>query len=425
MVQTPPRVGKSEIVSRRFPAFYLGRYPNRQFISASYGADFSAGFGRDVRNLIASKEYHALFRGVSLAPDSKAKNLWHTNKDGVYLATGVGAAATGYGAHVLSIDDPTKDRQEAESATVRESVWDWYTSVAYTRLMPGGAIVLVMTRWHVDDLCGRLLEAEEAGGDRWEKLIFPAINEDGTALWEEAYPREVLGQIRSVIGERDWASLYEQRPYPTQGNIFQVHQILTRPDWPTGGTWCRGWDLAATSEVGGRDPSWTRGVLLHRSDDELPRYTVCDVAGVRGTPDQVENLIKNTARVDGHEVIVSLPQDPGQAAKMQVLSFTRMLEGYVVKTSPETGDKATRAAPVASQCNAGNLMIVEAPWNKEFLSEIAAHPNGSHNDQGDALARAFNELALGPSEFSIDPDVLQGLRMGTLVPRLRRKGIRV
>lgn len=226
MIMTPPRHGKSELVSRRFPAFYLGRNPRRQFISASYGSDLAANFGRDVRNLIAAPEFRVLFPRVTLAADSQSKDKWHTNHGGNYLAAGVGSAITGYGADILNIDDPVKDRAEAESETIRNAVWDWYTAVAYTRLMPGGSIVLTMTRWHEDDLCGRLLNAEESGGDKWEKLVFPAIGDDGAALWEEAYPRPALDQIRAAIGERDWVSLYEQRPRPPGGSFFSLDDLL-------------------------------------------------------------------------------------------------------------------------------------------------------------------------------------------------------
>src|SRR5689334_9254322 len=144
MVMCPPRSGKSELVSRRFPAWYLGRHPDKQIISASYGQDLASDFGRDVRGVLMSSEYRALFPSVTLAADSAAKNRWHTSAGGSYVAAGVGSAITGRGADVLSIDDPHKDRAEADSDTVRDAVWNWFTSTAYTRLQPGGAVVLTL-----------------------------------------------------------------------------------------------------------------------------------------------------------------------------------------------------------------------------------------------------------------------------------------
>ncbi len=236
LVMAPPRHGKTELVSRRFPAWYLGRHPDRDFISASYGSELATDFGRDVRNIVASPEYSRLFPGVKLAEDSSAKDRWHVSGGGGYVAAGVGTAVTGRGAHVFSIDDPVKDRASAESEVQRKSTWDWYRSVAYTRLMPVGAIVLTLTRWHEEDLAGQILmqEAEE-GGEKWDKLVLPAIAPDGTALWEERYPRGVLEQIRRTIGEYDWASLYEQRPRPIGGSFFSESSLLVDGlpvDWP-------------------------------------------------------------------------------------------------------------------------------------------------------------------------------------------------
>lgn len=392
MVFAPPRHGKSEIVSRRFPAWYLGRNPGRQFIGASYGADLASDFGRDVRNIVGSSEFSALFHGVSLAEDSAARNRWHTNAGGSYLGAGVGSAITGRGAHLLCIDDPTKDREAAESATIREATWNWYTAVAYTRLMPGGAIVLTTTRWHSDDLAGRLLEQMAAGGDQWDVLSLPAIDEAGEALWPEAYDAAALRQIRAAIGERDFAALYQQTPTVAEGAIFAVEQIAIRDIPPAGrGQWVRAWDLAATAATGGRNPDWTCGVLLHIAPDN--RLTVCDVVRFRAAPEGVEKGIVETANKDGRRVTVSIPQDPGAAGKSQSEYLARQLLGFTVRTSRETGSKATRAMPVASQANSGNLSICRGPWNRAFLEELRGFPNSPHDDQVDALSRAFNELA--------------------------------
>lgn len=226
MIFTPPRHGKSELVSKRLESWMLGRNPGKQIISASYGADLASDFGRDVRNIVASAEFKTLFPEVKLAEDSQSKNRWHTNHGGSYVSAGVGSAITGRGADLLNIDDPVKDRAEAESSTVRDGVWDWYKSTAYTRLMPGAAVILTMTRWHEDDLAGRLLESEKSGGDKWEVLCLPAFDEQNKALWPERYDENALSNIRSAIGEREFGALYQQNPKPDGSSFFDVSNVL-------------------------------------------------------------------------------------------------------------------------------------------------------------------------------------------------------
>lgn len=235
MIFTPPRHGKSELVSRKWPARYIGKFPTAQFISASYGDDLATDFGRDVRNLIASEEYRRLYPNVSLAHDSAAKGKWHTTAGGIYISTSVGKGITGRGADILSIDDPVKDRIEAESETVRKNVWDWFASTAYTRLMMGGAIVLTMTRWHEEDLAGKLLEAVKSRGEQWDVVCLPAFANAADdplgrridePLWPERYSAERLTKIREVIGEREFGALYQQEPRPSGTSFFDVQNCL-------------------------------------------------------------------------------------------------------------------------------------------------------------------------------------------------------
>lgn len=218
MIFMPPRHGKSELASKRFPAWCLGRDPKRQIIAASYNSDLASDFGRNVRNLVAEPEFGQVFPGVSLATDSAAANRMNTNHGGAYVAAGVGTAVTGRGANIALIDDPFKDREEADSERRRELVWDWYRSTLYTRLMPCGAIVLIQTRWHEDDLAGRLLEHES---DQWEVLELPALDQDGKALWPEWYDETALARIKATIGPREWSALYQQQPQPDEGTFFK------------------------------------------------------------------------------------------------------------------------------------------------------------------------------------------------------------
>lgn len=245
----PPRHGKSELASRRFPAWYLGRYPSEQIIAASYNSDLANDFGREVRNIVNSPDYKNVF-DVELSQDSKAANRWHTNKQGMYVAAGVGTAVTGRGANILLIDDPFKDRQDADSEIQRQRVWDWYTSTAYTRLMQKGAIVVINTRWHDDDLTGRLLAAQQNGGDKWEVLSLKAINDNGEALWPTDYPIERLEQIKGVLPSRDWNSLYQQDPIPDDGEYFKKEWFLEYEKLPSDLTYFGASDYAVTDGDG-------------------------------------------------------------------------------------------------------------------------------------------------------------------------------
>ena len=220
MLFMPPRHGKSELASRKFPAWYLGLNPNKQIITASYSDELATDFGRDVRNLVADPLYQNIFN-VQLRADSKSANRWHTQTGGMYVAAGVGTGITGRGAHILLIDDPLKNRQEADSALIREHAWSWYTSTAYTRLMPNAAVVLVQTRWHEDDLAGRLLQQMRDGGEQWDIVNLRAIDDAGQALWPAWYPLETLETIKSTIGARDWSALYQQEPRPEGGGEFK------------------------------------------------------------------------------------------------------------------------------------------------------------------------------------------------------------
>jgi hypothetical protein len=251
MLLVPPRHGKSELASRRFPAYYLGHHPDRQFLSISATADLAADFGRDVRNLIASAEYAALF-DTSLAPDSHAKGKWHTSAGGLYYSVGIGGGVLGRGAHVMLIDDPFASMEDALSEATRKNVWDWYTGTAYNRLMPGGAVILINHRMHEDDLAGRLLAQQAAGGDRWEVVELPAIGEDGAALWPDAYPIEALSRIRQNTQPRFWSALYQQHPTPEEGDFFKsewLRPYLKAPDLGTLSVY-GGSDFAVTAAGG-------------------------------------------------------------------------------------------------------------------------------------------------------------------------------
>ncbi len=236
IIEAPPRHSKSETASRRFPAYCMGRTPNLQVVCSTYNQDFANDLGRDVRGIIGSPEHLQVFPDCGLRSDSKAADRFHTTNGGIYVAVGTGSALTGRGMDIGIIDDPFKDREEAESERTRQRKWDWFRSTFYTRQMPNARLLVMATRWHEDDLTGRILEHE---GDRWHRLHLPAISDEGSAdeeaLWHEWYPLATLYDIRRTIGARDWLSLYQQSPTSEEGTIFQrewftKHVYKTLPD---------------------------------------------------------------------------------------------------------------------------------------------------------------------------------------------------
>jgi len=395
MVLMPPGSAKSTYASVLFPAWWFVRHPASNVIAAAHTADLAAHFGRRTRNLM---EEHAERLGYALAEDARAADNFRTSDGGTYYATGVHGHVVGRRADLVLIDDPVRSQAEADSRGMREHLWNWFRSDLTTRLKPGGRIVLVMTRWHEDDLGGRLLESGEA----WRCLRLPALAEDddplgrapGAALWPEWEDASALARKRAAVGERSWAALYQQRPRPLTGTLFKTVQIATLEAAPaTIAASVRAWDLAATGAEHAADPDWTVGLKLAREPGG--RFVVLDVVRLRGGPHDVEAAITHTAQQDGRATPVALPQDPGQAGRAQVLYLTRRLAGFHVVASPESGAKQTRAMPVASQIDAGNLAIVRGAWNGALLEELRDFPHGRKDDQVDALSRAFAELTGG------------------------------
>jgi predicted phage terminase large subunit-like protein len=387
----------------------MARRPRVAVIAASHTASLAERNSRKAQDNL--RDMSAPLR-VGLR--TEAVEAWEASNRSEYKASGVGGPITGRRADLGIIDDPVKGPDDVAHDGPREKVWDWYVRTFRTRLKPGAAVVLVMTRWHGDDLGGRLLSLQP---DMWDKIVLPAqaVEDDplgrapGEWLWgDDSYNYAADLQLALAEAEKNgamqaWSALYQQNPLPAGGSIFKVEALPDiLPAAPLGGSVCRAWDFAATSDTGKNNPDWTVGVKMARMNDG--RFVVQDVIRFRGGPDEVRAQLVSTARMDGPSVRISIPQDPGQAGKTQVLDYTRALVGFRVESSPETGDKATRAAPVASQFNVGNVSLVIGDWNKAFISELAAFPNGVKDDQVDALSRAFSVVGLtrGPMQISAE-----------------------
>ncbi len=396
MILMPPGSAKSTYASVLFPPWWFTQHPRTSVIGASHSRGLAGYFSRRVRGLILEKEEYL---GFGLEKSARAGDAWSTNAGGDYLSIGVRGAITGRRADLIIIDDPIRSQADAESRRQRDHIWEWYKSDVTTRLKPGGKVVVIMTRWHPEDLGGQLLE--QMPGE-WRVVRLPAIAEPGdplgrapdTPLWPEWEGSNALERKRHSIGERAWSALFQQNPVPSGGRLFSIERIAVVEAEPEGDAMVRAWDLAGTNLNGKNDPDWTVGIKLSR--DKTGRYCILDVVRIRGTSNQVEALIVTTAQRDGKRVVVAIPEDPGQAGKSQMSYMTRQLAGFHVIAERETGSKETRAMPLASQVEAGNLSIVRADWGRILLDELRDFPWGRKDDQVDALVRAFTTLSARP-----------------------------
>jgi predicted phage terminase large subunit-like protein len=403
MILMPPGSAKSTYGSVLFPAWWFTQHPRSSVICASHSLDLAEHFSRRVQRLILSKQQYL---GFGIASGRRAGDTWGTSTGGEYLAVGVRGAIAGRRADLVIIDDPVKSQADAESRRQREHIWEWYKSDVTTRLKPGGKVVLIMTRWHPEDLGGQLVE--RAHGE-WRVVRLPALAEAndllgrlvGAPLWPEWEDEAALTRKRDLIGERAWAALFQQTPLPSGGRLFSIDRIAALQSEADIDATVRAWDLAATGNTGRNDPDWTVGVKMAR--DKAGRYLILDVERIRGTPHQVEELMINLAHRDGAKVTVAIPEDPGQAGKSQASYLTRQLAGFHVVSTRETGAKATRAMPFASQVEVGNVSIERADWNATLLDEMRDFPWGKKDDQVDALVRAFTTLATRPRAPRLAP----------------------
>lgn len=378
MIFMPPRHGKSELASRRFPAWYMGRNPQKQIIAASYNSDLASDFGREVRNIIRTNEFSRLFN-VKLAEDSRAAGRWNTDAGGAYVAAGVGTAVTGRGAHILLIDDPVKDREEAESELRRETIWNWYTSTAYTRLMPGGAVILIQTRWHEDDLGGRLLEAENNGGDKWVKVNLPAIK-DGQALWPERYNVDALKRIKAAIGPRDFEALYQQNPTPDDGTFFLRDWFKRHDDAPAKGHIYITSDYAVTEDGG----DWTAHLVWNYHEDTL---TLIDGwTGQTSADVWIEELLRLFKQ---HKPLCYFGEAGVIVKAVKPMLTRRMNELRVFARTewiPSISDKPTRARAFQARAAMGKVSLPKTDLGEKVLNQLLSFPAGKHDDLVDTCA---------------------------------------
>jgi len=396
MIFMPPRHTKTETVTVRYPAFRLEQNPKLNIILGCYNQKLANRFSRKMLRVVKGR------MSAGLSKDRKAVEEWETAIGGGLRAVGVGGGITGFGGDLIMIDDPVKSREEAESEAYRDKVWDWFNDDLYTRLEPGGAIVLTMTRWHDDDLAGRLIKDMKEGGEHWDIVSLPAIAEEndplrrkeGEALCPARYDLPALKRIEKKLGSYSFAALYQQRPVLREGVLFKrdwfgKDKIKPASEVPTNLRWCRGYDLAISTKTSADYTASFRcafdraGNLWigdgYRKRIEYPeqkRYVVQRMVDDKNTQHGIEKAMHGQALVQDLRRVPAIRHKSLKAVKVE-------------------NDKYTRATAWASLAEDGKVFLVEGPWNDAFLEELFLFTGkgDAHDDQVDAVSIAVGMLS--------------------------------
>jgi predicted phage terminase large subunit-like protein len=443
IIAMPPRHGKSRLCSQFFPSWALGRSPSQSIICASYGSELAEQNSRRTREMLTDARYP--FPDALINPDSRAVNRWSTTAGGLVLAAGVGASMTGFGADLMVLDDPVRDRADAESATIRQSTWEWFTDVARTRLHAGSAMLVISTRWHEDDLVGRILSSE--GASEWETLVLPAISEgdgdtlgrpEGEALWPERFPVDEMPSVaRGEMSSRSFAALYQQRPVPAEGNLFKVgwfqrYRELPRPmrviqqqsaeaafasPWRTPGTseeevplvYVTAVDCAAKTGIS-NDFSAIVTIATDRRN-----FYIIDV--VRERVEFADLMRRMSEAYRTHRPRMVYVEEA--SAGVQIVQEFKRTTGLPIIGVPPKGSKIARAEAVSALFESGRVFIPDhAPWVDAYVDEFCKFPAGKHDDMVDAtvLGLASLQEALERRRFS-DNSLLSVADLGDWIVR--------
>jgi predicted phage terminase large subunit-like protein len=415
IINMPPRHTKSEFASYLLPAWFLGNFPQKKIIQTSHTAELAVGFGRKVRNLVDSDVFTETFPGVGLQADSKAAGRWNTNQRGDYFAIGVGGAVTGKGADILIIDDPHSEQEAAMAATnpeVYDKVYEWYTSGPRQRLQPGGAIVIVMTRWAQRDLTGQVLKADaQRGGEGWEVIEFPAILPSGKPLWPSFWSLAELEALREELPNSKWQAQYQQNPV---GN----ESAIVKRDW-----W-QWWEEDAPPQCEYILQTWDTAFEKHQRAD----YSAGTTWGIfTHHKDHSKNIILlNTykKRVEWVELKRDVLREYNEyepdgmliekkATGAPLIYELRAMGIPVMEYTPSKGqDKIARLNSVSDIIASGKVWVPRTRWAEELVDEIAAFPSGEHDDLVDATTLALMRFRQGgflrlPSD---EPEDIQWFR---------------
>ena len=401
IINMPPRHTKSEFASYLLPAWFLGKFPGKKIIETAHTAELAVGFGRKVRNLVDSEAYKSIFPNVGLQSDSKAAGRWATNHGGDYFAIGVGGAVTGKGADILIIDDPHSE-QEATVAESNPEVYDktyeWYTSGPRQRLQPGGAIVIVMTRWSKKDLTGQVLKsALQRSGEEWKVIEFPAILPSGNPLWPEFWPIEQLEALRNELPSGKWQAQYQQQP------TSDVNAIVKRE-------WWRNWEDDNPPACEFIIQSWDTAFLKTQRSD----YSACTTWGVFYQDDDAGFSQANLILLNAIKKRMEFPElkqrafeewkewEPdaliveAKASGTPLLFELRAMGIPVQEYTPSKGnDKIARLNAVADIFASGRVWVPGTRWADELVEEVASFPSGEHDDLVDSMTQALLRFRRG------------------------------
>ena len=398
IISTPPQHGKSTLVSMAFPAWWLGKHPGNSVILTSYAASLAYRNSRAIRDLVESRAFRALYPGVRTDPSSRAVDQWRlaAPHSGRVVAAGVGGPITGHGADLGIIDDPFENWMQAHSKTYRDRVWDWYKGTFRTRIHAGGTIVIISTRWHPDDLIGRLLKEQS---ERWAYYNFQAIFEGncgrpdplgrsaGEPLAPELYPLAELERIRADVGDVVWEAEYQGCPREVTETFIDVSRFrivdeVSLADKEIVTTRVRYWDLAASDA-----PTASYIVGLRLEVTSQGRWFITDVVRFRALWPRAREIIRGTILRDGPGVLQGIENVAFQRAAYDDLR-SLIERTHRIQKVRVVGDKVARTAYFIGPLTSGRLYVLQRPWLQEFLDEMREFPHGVHDDQVDALSGA-------------------------------------
>jgi len=399
IINMPPRHTKSEFASYLLPAWFLGKYPNKKVIQSSNTGELAVGFGRKVRNLVDSETYKAIFPNLELQQDSKAAGRWNTSKGGDYFAIGVGGTVTGKGANLLIIDDPHSEQEAALAASnpdVFDKVTEWYTSGPRQRLQPGGAIVIVMTRWAQRDLTGQVLKAAAArGGEQWEVIEFPAIMPSGKPLWPEFWELSELEALRQELPNAKWQAQYQQNPV---GN----ESAIVKRDWwkwwetenpPQCDYILQAWDTAfEKTQRADYSAGTTWGVFINDEDNSTPNIILLNTYKKRVEWVELKrDVLAEYREWEPDSVLIEK-----KATGAPLIYELRAMGIPVQEYTPSRGqDKIARLNSVSDIIASGKVWLPRTQWAEELVDEVGSFPSGEHDDLVDSMTLALMRFRQG------------------------------
>lgn len=399
IINLGPRHTKSEFASYLLPAWFLGQYPKKKIMQISNTAELAEGFGRKVRNLVDSSEYRRIFPELELRTDSKAAGRWNTNYNGEYFASGVGGTVTGRGADLLIIDDPHSEGEAVLAQfnpEIYDKVFSWYTSGPRQRLQPGGAIIIVMTRWSLRDLTGQILEhSAKNNGDKWEVIEFPAILPSGKPLWPEFWSLEELEAVRNEIPPGKWQAQYQQQPTSEANAIVKREwwQPWTEKNPPAPDFILMTLDTAFEKKTSADYSAIVVfGVWTNDSDGGQPNLMLLEAWRERlEFPDLKERVLEFYKEWEPDSIIIEK-----KASGAPLIYEMRRMGVPVQEYTPTRGnDKITRLNAVADIFASGKVWAPQTRWAEELIDEVASFPSGRHDDFVDCVSLALARFRAG------------------------------